>query len=73
MAVRIVPNKIVAENNGTAWLELEADAVDDLTGLTEIEGFDIAFGSVCLVIGTGDFYAYDSAETWKNVTTPEGA
>ena len=67
MAVKIIPNKIVPTKSG-AVLELIADAESDLTGLETIEGFDIDFGSLCLIVATGDIWAVDSSGTWTNQT-----
>lgn len=66
--VKSFPNKIVPVDNETAYMELVADAETDLTSLTSVEGFNVGFGSLCLVIATGDIWAFNSSETWVNQT-----
>lgn len=66
--VKCMPNRIVPIDDESAYMELVADAESDLTNLTEVDGMDIGFGSLCLVIGTGDIWALNSSGTWKNQT-----
>lgn len=66
--VKSFPNKIVPVDNETAYMELVADAETDLTNLTSVEGFNVGFGSLCLVMATGDIWAFNSSETWVNQT-----
>ena len=66
--VKVIPNKIVPISENTAYMELVADAESDLTSLTEMDGFNVGFGSLCLVIGTGDIWAFNSSDTWVNQT-----
>ena len=66
--VKAIPNKIVPVDDEAAYMELVADAESDLTELTSVEGFTVAFGSLCLVIATGDIWAFNSSETWVNQT-----
>ena len=66
--VKAIPNKIVPVDDKAAYMELVADAESDLTELTSVDGFDISFGSLCLVIETGDIWAFNSSETWVNQT-----
>lgn len=66
--VKAIPNKIVPVDDETAYMELVADAESDLTSLTAVDGFDVGFGSLCLVIATGDIWAFNSSDTWVNQT-----
>lgn len=66
--VKAIPKKIIPIDDETAFMELVADAESDLTGLTSVEGFDVGFGSLCLVIETGDIWAFNSSDTWVNQT-----
>ena len=66
--IKAIPNKIVPVDDQTAYMELVADAESDLTDITTVDGFDVGFGSLCLVIATGDIWAYNSSDTWVNVT-----
>lgn len=70
--VKPIPNKIVPVDDETAYMELAADAESDLTNLTSVEGFNVGFGSLCLVIATGDIWAFNSSETWVNQTGTGG-
>lgn len=61
------PNSIVSLGDGTeAYMELNADSAADLA--TTYEGYDIAAGSICLDISTGDFYVLDGSGNWVNQT-----
>ena len=61
------PNSIVSLGDGTeAYMELNADSAADL--VTTYQGYDIAAGSICLVIETGDFYVLDGDDNWVNQT-----
>ena len=61
------PNSIVSLGDGTeAYMELNADSATDLT--TTYQGYDIAAGSICLVIETGNFYVLDGGGNWVNQT-----
>ena len=61
------PNSIVSLGDGTeAYMELNADSTSDLT--TTYQGYNIAAGSICLVIETGDFYVLDGDDNWVNQT-----
>lgn len=61
------PNSIVSLGDGTeAYMELNADSAADLA--TTYEGYDIAAGSICLDISTGDFYVLNGNKTWVNQT-----
>lgn len=61
------PNSIVSLGDGTeAYMELNADSAADLA--TTYEGYDIAAGSICLDISTGDFYVLDGGGNWVNQT-----
>lgn len=66
--VKAIPKKIMPIDDETAFMELVADAESDLTNLTSVEGFDVGFGSLCLVIETGDIWAFNSSDTWVNQT-----
>ncbi len=66
--VKSMPNRIVPTNDETAYMELVADAESDLTNLTEVDGITVGFGSLCLVIATGDIWALNSSGTWVNQT-----
>lgn len=66
--VKAIPNKIVPVDDETAYMELVADAESDLTDLTSVDGFDVGFGSLCLVMATGDIWAFNSSDTWVNQT-----
>lgn len=66
--VKAIPNKIVPVDDETAYMEMVADAESDLTDLTSVDGFDVGFGSLCLVIATGDIWAFNSSDTWVNQT-----
>ena len=60
------PNSIVSLGDGTeAYMELNADSAADLA--TTYEGYDIAAGSICLDISTGDFYVLDGNGNWVKV------
>lgn len=62
------PNSIVSLGDGTeAYMELNADSAADLT--TTYEGYDIAAGSICLDISTGDFYVLNGSGNWVNQTS----
>lgn len=59
------PNSIVSLGDGTeAYMELNADSAADLA--TTYEGYDIAAGSICLDISTGDFYVLNGSGAWIN-------
>ena len=61
------PNSIVSLGDGTeAYMELNADSTADLA--TTYEGYDIAAGSICLDISTGNFYVLDGGGNWVNQT-----
>lgn len=61
------PNSIVSLGDGTeAYMELNADSAADLA--TTYEGYNIAAGSICLDISTGDFYVLDGRGNWVNQT-----
>ena len=61
------PNSIVSLGDGTeAYMELNADSAADLA--TTYEDYDIAAGSICLDISTGDFYVLDGSGAWINQT-----
>ena len=64
--VKAIPKKIIPIDDETAFMELVADTESDLTDLTSVEGFDVGFGSLCLVIETGDIWAFNSSDTWVN-------
>lgn len=64
--IKLVPNSPIQTNDGKWYVEATADSTSDLTSVTKIEGLDIAFGSLCLIGGSGDFYYFDST-TWKKV------
>ena len=66
--VKAIPKKIIPIDDETAFMELIADAESDLTDLTSVDGFDVGFGSLCLVIETGDIWAFNSSDTWVNQT-----
>lgn len=66
--VKAIPNRIVPIDDETAYMELVADAESDLTDLTSVGGFNVGFGSLCLVIETGDIWAFNSSNTWVNQT-----
>lgn len=62
------PNSIVSLGDGTeAYMELNADSAADLA--TTYEGYDIAAGSICLDISTGDFYVLGGNGNWVNQTS----
>lgn len=66
------PNSIVSLGDGTkAYMELNADSAADLA--TTYEGYDIAAGSICLDISTGDFYVLNGSGTWINQTGESSA
>ena len=71
--VKAIPNEIIPIDDETAYMELIADTESDLTSLDEAEGFDIGFGSLCLVIETGDIWALDSSGSWVNQTGQSGS
>lgn len=66
--VKAIPNHIVPVDDTTAYMELVADAESDLNDLSTVDGFGVGFGSLCLVIDTGDIWAYNSSDTWVNQT-----
>jgi len=66
--IKAIPNKIVPVDDEAAYMELVADSESDLTSLTSVEGYNVAFGSLCLVIETGDIWAFNSSDTWVNQT-----
>lgn len=66
--VKPIPNHFIAVDDEKVFMELIADSESDLSNLTEIEGSSIAFGSLCLVMETGDFWAFNSSNTWVNQT-----
>lgn len=67
--VKAIPNHIIPIDDGEeAFMELVADAESDLSDLTTVDGFGIGFGSLCLVIATGDIWAFNSSDTWVNQT-----
>lgn len=66
--IKPIPNKIIPVDDETAYMELVADAETDLTSLTSVDGFNVGFGSLCLVMATGDIWAFNSSETWVNQT-----
>ena len=70
--IKAIPNKIVPVDDEAAYMELVADSESDLTDTTSVDGFNVAFGSLCLVIETGDIWAFNSSETWVNQTGESG-
>lgn len=66
--VKPIPNHFIAVDDEKMYMELIADAESDLTDLTEVDGNTVAFGSLCLVIATGDIWAFNSSDTWVNQT-----
>lgn len=61
------PNSIVSLRDGTeAYMELNADSAADMA--TTYQGYDIAAGSICLDISTGDFYVLNGSGNWVNQT-----
>lgn len=66
--VKAIPNHVVSNSDNTAYMELVADAESDLTSLTSVDGYAVGFGSLCLVIATGDIWAFNSSNTWVNQT-----
>lgn len=66
--VKPIPNHFIAVDDEKAYMELIADAESDLTDLTEVDGSTVAFGSLCLVIATGDIWVLNSSDTWVNQT-----
>lgn len=66
------PNSIVSLGDRTkAYMELNADSAADLA--TTYEGYDIAAGSICLDISTGDFYVLNGSGAWVNQTGDSSA
>ena len=66
------PNSIVSLGDGIeAYMELNADSTADLA--TTYEGYDIAAGSICLDISTGDFYVLNGSGNWVNQTGESNA
>lgn len=69
MALWLKPNtQITIDGDGTMMCELYADETTDLDD--NLDGVDLAPGSIALVISTGDFYVFNGSENWVNVTTP---
>lgn len=66
--IKAIPNKTIPVDDATAYMELVADAESDLTDLTSVDGFGVGFGSLCLVIATGDIWAFNSSDEWVNQT-----
>lgn len=66
--VKAIPNHVISNSDNTAYMELVADAESDLTSLTSVDGYTVGFGSLCLVIATGDIWAFNSSDTWVNQT-----
>lgn len=64
--IKLVPNSPIQTDDGKWYVEATADSTSDLTSVTMIEGLAVAFGSLCLIGGSGDFYYFDST-TWKKV------
>lgn len=64
--IKLVPNSPIQTNDGKWYVEATADSTSDLTSVTMIEGLAVAFGSLCLIGGSGDFYYFDSTQ-WKKV------
>ena len=59
------PNSIVSLGDRTkAYMELNADSAADLA--VTYQGYDIAAGSICLDISTGDFYVLNGSGAWIN-------
>lgn len=68
--LRINPNSNITIGDGSAmYCHLNADEVSDLS--EAIGGVNIAPGSLCLVIATGDFYALNADGEWINVTSSD--
>ena len=61
------PNSQITMDDEKMFGEFYADAVEDLDD--NLEGVDLAKGSIALVIGTGDFYVLDSEGVWQNQTS----
>lgn len=71
--IKAIPNKIVPVNDESAYMELIADKASDLTSVTSVDGYDVAFGSSCLIIETGDVYYFDGSEEWTKPTPAASA
>ena len=70
MAFWLKPNtQITIDSDGTMMCELYADETTDLAD--NLEGVDLAAGSIALVIATGDFYVLNGSGEWVNVTATE--
>lgn len=70
MAFWLKPNtQRTMDSDGTMMCELYADEMTDLAD--NLEGVDLAAGSIALVIATGDFYVFNSSGEWVNVTATE--
>lgn len=68
MAVKMNPSQSEVKTDGTLYAYFTADAASDLTSFVKYESFNISFGSLCLVLATGDVWGYGSSG-WVNVTT----
>ncbi len=70
MAFWLKPNtQRTMDSDGTMMCELYADETTDLAD--NLEGVDLAAGSIALVIATGDFYVLNGSGEWVNVTATE--
>lgn len=70
MAFWLKPNtQITMDSDGTMMCELYADETTDLAN--NLEGVDLAAGSIALVIASGDFYVFNGSGKWVNVTATE--
>ena len=65
MAFFLRPNsQVMTDTNGNMFAELYADEATDLAD--NLEGVDLAAGSIALVIATHNFYVLNSSGTWVN-------
>lgn len=65
MAFYLRPNsQVMTDTTGKMFAELYADEATDLAD--NLEGVDLAAGSITLVIASGDFYVLNSSSVWVN-------
>lgn len=72
MAIHVIPNQaVVLKDDGTTYLYAWADTEAELDGVTEIDGYTVAGGSMVVAFDTGNILGYNSDSEWKNLTDPQ--
>lgn len=74
MAIHVIPNQaVVLKDDGTAYLYAWADTEAELDGVTKIDGYTVAGGSMVVAFDTGNILGFNSSSEWNNLTNPSEA